>query len=916
MISIANFTHTSNHTIQYNTHTYKNATHTRDSENLFERYENSTYNGSISNTSFDGNFTEYAEIPYYIKATSMTFCIVIMCLGVIGNVMVPIVILKTKDMRNSTNIFLVNLSIADLMVLLVCTPTVLVEVNSKPETWVLGKELCLAVPFVELTVAHASVLTILAISFERYYAICEPLRAGYVCTKTRATLICALAWFFAALFTSPILAIAEVQTVTGQDGTFQQCLTQAATFWQITFFMTVIIFLYLLPLFILVVLYTVIAKNLITAASKVVLNKTVDPYNVRARKQVILMLGTVVLCFFLCLMPYRVLAFWIIVTPSELSETVSPEKWYNILYFSRIMLYINSAINPILYNLMSSKFRIGFCKICICYKQNLDSTQNRRVQRTVTNGSTTSSSLTRTTNSLKKLFTHRSSLDRSDVHVNTTTKDEDSNKSNGFFVKMLTSKRFIRQQSAPVCSSPKTKAINRMRSEGSMLEISDALGVNKNNGSGGDTTKFIRHSTISKDISDIELEPNRSHGSLRRSVLINSAKAKSLDDPNKKFVSYRKIKVDCVVGFDKSRSVPILGVATFTHERYHDGTEVPVCLTQADTFWSALFFILIIAIFFIIPLGVLLVLYSIIAKNLMENPIIISQQGKNANNAGNVLRYRKQVILMLGTVVLSFFICLLPFKALTLWIIVFPPETILSLGIDGYYILLYFCRVMLYLNSAINPILYNLMSSKFREGFVKLLKVNKLMTCSRSLKENMQRRDTFNTTTSTGFSSSQNTSDSFWRRYSNRASSQKHFINRDSKKLNDVKEIFDTKVQQVKVGEIINVENTRRNSMKIIAAMNELNDRLGEIIKADSVNCDKDVTSTDTVNVDIHNENELEKEKNKQLQILNLDFKTNNIHSVTLDVNEKCDKNRFVCVPAQESKNILVYEFKNNESFV
>lgn len=72
----------------------------------------------------------------------MVLCIVIMCLGVVGNVMVPIVIFKTKDMRNSTNIFLVNLSVADLMVLLVCTPTVLVEVNSRPETWVLGEELC------------------------------------------------------------------------------------------------------------------------------------------------------------------------------------------------------------------------------------------------------------------------------------------------------------------------------------------------------------------------------------------------------------------------------------------------------------------------------------------------------------------------------------------------------------------------------------------------------------------------------------------------------------------------------------------------------------------------------------------------------------------------------------------------------
>jgi len=55
---------------------------------------------------------------------------------------VPIVIVKTKDMRNSTNIFLTNLSIADLLVLLVCTPTVLVEVNTRPETWVLGHEMC------------------------------------------------------------------------------------------------------------------------------------------------------------------------------------------------------------------------------------------------------------------------------------------------------------------------------------------------------------------------------------------------------------------------------------------------------------------------------------------------------------------------------------------------------------------------------------------------------------------------------------------------------------------------------------------------------------------------------------------------------------------------------------------------------
>lgn len=346
---------------------------------------------------------------------------------------------------------------------------------------------------------------------------------------------------------------------------------------------------------------------------------------------------------------------------------------------------------------------------------------------------------------------------------------------------------------------------------------------------------------------------------------------------------------------------PILGVATFTYEDYQDGSQVPVCLTQADTFWSAMFFILIIAVFFIVPLAILLILYSIIAKNLMENPVIIAQNTKNNSNTGNVIRYRKQVILMLGTVVLSFFLCLLPFKALTLWIIVFPPETIMSLGIDGYYILLYFCRIMLYLNSAINPILYNLMSSKFREGFVKLLRINKLMNCGRSLKENMSRRDTFNTTTSTGFSSSQHNSESFWRRYSNRANSQKNIIKKDVKKK--VNTVVEPNVQQLKVGEIISVENIRRNSMKLIADMIETNDNNIEVEIHENHSEDEDTAS----------------ENNKQIQILNLDVKTNSVYSITLDISEKSEgKNRFVCVPVQdkESKNIFVYDFKSKESFV
>jgi hypothetical protein len=111
---------------------------------------------------------------------------------------------------------------------------------------------------------------------------------------------------------------------------------------------------------------------------------------------------------------------------------------------------------------------------------------------------------------------------------------------------------------------------------------------------------------------------------------------------------------------------------------------------------------------------------------------------------------------MLGTVVLSFFVCLMPFRALTLWIIVSPQEAVFSF--ETYYNLLYFCRVMTYINSAINPILYNLMSSKFRDGFLRLCG---LRTKSR-LEFHLGRKGTFNTTSTTTTNCSSGLQESLW----------------------------------------------------------------------------------------------------------------------------------------------------------
>ncbi|TGZ53291.1 Growth hormone secretagogue receptor type 1 [Temnothorax longispinosus] len=125
----------------------------------------SYYTTAIGNSALDGFSVIESEnatsalymLPAYIRTTSMVACIIVMVLGIVGNLMVPLVVLRGKDMRNSTNIFLVNLSVADLCVLVICTPTVLIEVNSGPQVWPLGEHMCKSEPISRKSMTHFDV---------------------------------------------------------------------------------------------------------------------------------------------------------------------------------------------------------------------------------------------------------------------------------------------------------------------------------------------------------------------------------------------------------------------------------------------------------------------------------------------------------------------------------------------------------------------------------------------------------------------------------------------------------------------------------------------------------------------------------------------------------------------------------------
>eukprot|EP00090_Calanus_glacialis_P020817 TRINITY_DN32134_c0_g1_i1.p1 TRINITY_DN32134_c0_g1~~TRINITY_DN32134_c0_g1_i1.p1 ORF type:complete len:520 (-),score=78.63 TRINITY_DN32134_c0_g1_i1:357-1916(-) len=330
----------------------------------------------IANSSASANATDAVILPAYIAYTNFVLFSLVLAVGVIGNVLVLIVILTSKSMRSSTNLFLLNLSIADLLVLIVCCPNAMIEMYMRRDIWVMGKAMCLLVPFIELTVSHTSVLTILAITVERYYAVCLPLRAGLIWTKSKAGLVCLLSWLLSILLTSPILAIAKYK----DDPHNPTCTTDVEPPWTKAFFLSIISLFFWLPLFVLVLLYAIIARSLTagvtvtkhtgsTACDRTGQGQGSEPAAVtRGRRQIVVMLGTVVVFFFACLLPFKVLTMWVVISPYEIFDHINLEVYFNILYFCRLMFYINSAVNPILYNTMSSRFRERFRRVFGCGK--------------------------------------------------------------------------------------------------------------------------------------------------------------------------------------------------------------------------------------------------------------------------------------------------------------------------------------------------------------------------------------------------------------------------------------------------------------------------------------------------------------------------------------------------------------------
>uniref|UniRef100_A0AAN0N6I4 Orexin receptor 2-like GPCR protein n=1 Tax=Polyphagotarsonemus latus TaxID=1204166 RepID=A0AAN0N6I4_9ACAR len=128
--------------------------------------------------------------PAHYEFVLIALHIIVFFVGLVGNVLVCISVYRNHTMRNVVNYFIVNLAVADFLVILICLPpTVLWDVT---ETWWLGNSMCKTVLYFQGVSVFVSILTLTFISIDRWYAICHPLR--FKCTTAKARIVIAFIW--------------------------------------------------------------------------------------------------------------------------------------------------------------------------------------------------------------------------------------------------------------------------------------------------------------------------------------------------------------------------------------------------------------------------------------------------------------------------------------------------------------------------------------------------------------------------------------------------------------------------------------------------------------------------------------------------------------------------------------------------
>ena len=322
-------------------------------------------NGSILNHSMPGSAfssncqtSSDAGIEKVAKVVGYT---VVMFISLVGNSLVVLVVMRTKDLRGTINYLIVNMALSDFIIPVFVIPRHIANiVKSLPVTgWlisgILGDALCKCMSFLQDLSTAVSVQTLVLITVERFLAVVYPMKVKLV-TQRRQAVFIASTWIIGSLVYAPYFY--ALKTFQKENDSNVYCILswepsfdhQSTHRFYTTF--TVVIFI-LLPFTLIVILYIIILLRLKTRGISRYQSGSGREVRRKENRNVLFMAIAIVFAFALCWAPFNIfICLYLFVWNFEI-----PCVSKNLEFVGYFCAYSISAINPCMYFIFVKRYK-------------------------------------------------------------------------------------------------------------------------------------------------------------------------------------------------------------------------------------------------------------------------------------------------------------------------------------------------------------------------------------------------------------------------------------------------------------------------------------------------------------------------------------------------------------------------------
>lgn len=302
------------------------------------------------------------------NATSIAFQVVtpfILVAGLTGNLIVCSLIITNKKLRTSFNYLLLNLAVSDLLCSVLGTFFYAGQIRnhyfsdgSLMRDSFEGIVCKVTTLSIDLTTKN-SVLTLAAISMDRFYAIVHPWRHRKAMAKRHIRILLVAIWLVATAASLPMMLLMAKIPNTFQGSSVALCLQTLMTrnSFKVVAFVNLIA-AYIIPMAIILRTSLAVIKHLWCNCSRRAPQET-SQMLLKSRKRITRIVFSVIIAFNVFWLP------WAILEGSVLIGALKDinEKTF-VIMFSLVLA--SASVNPILYSLQSRQFRNAVKKMFRC----------------------------------------------------------------------------------------------------------------------------------------------------------------------------------------------------------------------------------------------------------------------------------------------------------------------------------------------------------------------------------------------------------------------------------------------------------------------------------------------------------------------------------------------------------------------